>query len=303
MGLKGLIVKSGMKIKKVSPELCMIAGLGCFVGAVVTASKATLKVDKILEEHHSKRENIESVRNNEEFKDEYTNLDYKKDLTTVYAQTGLAFAKNYAIPAGLFLAGTFFVLGSYKILKTRYALLSASYTGLQKLFSVYRERVKNDAGIDKDLEYMYGAKKKEIIVETVDDKGKKKEKKETVTVLGDHQYSPYARYFDESCSQWTKDHQYNLEFILNMQRIANEKFHASVSEGGKGFLCLNEVYELLGIPKTQVGQQVGWVEGNGDDFIDFGVHTGYLPNRNFVNGYERTILLDFNVDGYIIDKI
>lgn len=303
MGLKALIAKSGMKLKKVSPELCMIAGLGCFVGSVVTASKATLKADMIIEAHKSKVETIKTVRDNEEYAEEYTDLDYKKDLTIIFAQTGMEFAKNYAVSAGLFVAGTLFVLGSYRILKTRYALLSASYTGLQKMFNIYRERVKEDAGVDKDLEYMYGAKKKDIIVEKVDDKGKKKEKKETVTVLGERQYSPYARYFDESCSQWTKDHQYNLDFLLRMQMIANEKLHASVAEGGKGFVCLNEVYELLGIPKTQVGQQVGWVEGNGDDFIDFGIHTGYLPNRNFVNGYERTILLDFNVDGYIIDKI
>lgn len=303
MVLKALVVKTAMKVKKVSPELCMAAGLACFVGSVVTASKATLKADIILESHQEKIKRIKEVKESEDFAEEYTDLDYKKDLTTVFTQTGVEFAKLYALPAGLFVAGTLFVLGSYKILKTRYALLSMSYTGLQKMFDVYRKRVKEDAGIDKDLEYMYGAKKKEIVIEKVDDKGNKKEKKEKVTVLGEHQYSQYARFFDESCTQWTKDHQYNLDFLINMQRVANEKLHASISEGGKGFICLNEVYELLGIPKTSIGQQVGWVEGNGDDFVDFGIHTGYLPNRNFVNGYERTILLDFNVDGYIIDKI
>lgn len=303
MSLKAMVAKTAMKVKKVSPELCLIAGFGCFVGSAVAASKATLKAERLLDEHKEQINSIKAVRNDESYEEEYSDLDYKKDLTTVYARTTVNFVKNYALAAGLFAAGTFFVLGSYKIMKKRYAMLSASYSALQKMFDVYRERVKNDAGIDKDLEYMYGAKKKDILIEEVDKNGKNKQKKEEVTVMGEHQYSPYARYFDEGCEQWTKDHQYNLDFLINMQRVANEKLHASVSEGGKGFVCLNEVYELLGIPKSSVGQQVGWVEGNGDDFIDFGIHTGYLPNRNFVNGYERVILLDFNVDGYIIDKI
>ena len=68
---------------------------------------------------------------------------------------------------------------------------------------------------------------------------------------------------------------------------------------------MNEVYEMLGIPKTVIGQRVGWVydENNpvGDNFVDFGIYDLYNEKaRDFVNGYERTILLDFNVDGDIL---
>lgn len=39
-----------------------------------------------------------------------------------------------------------------------------------------------------------------------------------------------------------------------------------------------------------------------DNFIDFGVFDGDRPRaRDFVNGYERSILLDFNVDGASAD--
>ena len=72
----------------------------------------------------------------------------------------------------------------------------------------------------------------------------------------------------------------------------------------RGHLFLNEVYDMLGIPRTQAGQIVGWVydEKNpvGDNFVDFGILDLYdEKKREFVNGYERTILLDFNVDGEI----
>ena len=39
-------------------------------------------------------------------------------------------------------------------------------------------------------------------------------------------------------------------------------------------------------------------------FVDFGIYDINKPkNRDFVNGYERTILLDFNVDGDILNMI
>ena len=61
---------------------------------------------------------------------------------------------------------------------------------------------------------------------------------------------------------------------------------------------------MLGIPRSQAGAVVGWVLGEGDDYIDFGMFDGNnMATRDFVNGYERSILLDFNVDGVIYDLI
>ena len=76
----------------------------------------------------------------------------------------------------------------------------------------------------------------------------------------------------------------------------------------EGFLFLNDVYGMLGIPKTSAGQVVGWIYDedipNGDNFVDFGIYNIDNPKANdFVNGYERSIVLDFNVDGVIYDKL
>ena len=64
--------------------------------------------------------------------------------------------------------------------------------------------------------------------------------------------------------------------------------------------------EMLGIPRAKAGQVVGWVYDAknpiGDNYVDFGIYDIHRETvRNFVNGYERTILLDFNVDGNILD--
>ena len=108
----------------------------------------------------------------------------------------------------------------------------------------------------------------------------------------------YAKFFDEFNPNWCKNPEKNLIFLRGIQQDCNDRLHS------RGFLFLNEVYEALGLPMTQYGQQVGWIMGNGDDYVDFGIMDGYRESvRDFVNGYEPSILLDFNVDGVIWDKI
>lgn len=138
----------------------------------------------------------------------------------------------------------------------------------------------------------------EIII-TIKDDGKEEvmtkvekiESKKDQTV----QPSQYARFFDESCHGWSKDPEANLLFLKLQQEYANSLLRS------RGYMFLNEVYEMLGIPKSKEGQLVGWVynEENptGDNYIDFGIFA--KSNSKFVNGYERNILLDFNVDGCI----
>jgi hypothetical protein len=70
----------------------------------------------------------------------------------------------------------------------------------------------------------------------------------------------------------------------------------------RGHVFLNEAYDALGLERSTAGAVVGWVMGdNGDNYIDFGIFEA--QNARFVNGSERSILLDFNVDGVIYDKI
>lgn len=115
-------------------------------------------------------------------------------------------------------------------------------------------------------------------------------------------YSIYARIWDDGCNGWSKDPEYNLIFLKQIQTYANELLRS------RGYIFLNEVYDMLGIPRTKAGQTVGWVynEKNpiGDNHVDFGIFdTDSIQNRDFINGYARTVVLDFNVDGIITDLI
>ena len=76
----------------------------------------------------------------------------------------------------------------------------------------------------------------------------------------------------------------------------------------KGFLTLNEVYERLGIPTTKAGMVVGWIYDKdnavGDNYVDFGLYDTHRETvKDFVNGYENVVLLDFNVDGNIFEQM
>ena len=112
-------------------------------------------------------------------------------------------------------------------------------------------------------------------------------------------FSQYARCFDECCPGWCNDSKYNREYLLAQQAYAN------VLLKHKGYLFLNDVYDMLGMQRTKIGQVVGWIydEQNpiGDNYVDFGL--GSKSSVGFMNGRENTVILDFNVDGAILDRI
>lgn len=122
--------------------------------------------------------------------------------------------------------------------------------------------------------------------------------------------SQYARIFDDSCEEWTKDPEYNMHFLKDQQDACNDllKSRAESSMNKRGYLFLNEVYDMLGIPRTKIGTYAGWVYDEkdpiGDNFVDFGIFdTNDDRNFDFINGYKNTAILDFNVDGNILDYI
>lgn len=305
--------KAAFKFKKHSPEILVVAGVVGVVGSTVMACKATTKVNDILDDTKDQLDKIHEagkrLENGETLMlkdgEEYTVEQNKKDLTIVYAQTALKFAKLYApsiIIGGLSITA---ILAGHNITRKRNIALAAAYTAVDKSFKEYRGRVVERFGEALDKELKYGIKSKEVDEVVTNEDGTESVVKKTVDVVdatNPMNVSEYARFFDDGCAGWTKDPEYNLMFLRDQQRYANDLLKS------KGHLFLNEVYDLLGIPRTKAGQIVGWIydekHPNGDNFVDFGIYdTNKTANRDFVNGYERTILLDFNVDGNIWDQM
>ncbi|NSJ25484.1 DUF6353 family protein [Blautia glucerasea] len=297
--------KTTFRLQKHSPEILAVVGVVGTVASMIMACKATTKLSEILDESKDAVDAIHNVIEHPDIvSDEYTEADSKNDLVIVYAQTAVKLVKLYApsvILGGLSITA---MLTSNNILRKRNIALAAAYTAVDKSFKEYRGRVVERFGKDLDHELRYNVKAKEIEEKITDEKGKEKTVKNTVDVIDDAGLlgSPYAKFYDDGCLGWTKDPELNLMFLRRQQDAANEILK------DKGHMFLNEVYDMLGIHRTSAGQIVGWIydEKNpiGDNYIDFGIYDVNKPkNRDFVNGIERSILLDFNVDGVIYNLI
>ena len=296
-----LLSSTQYQVKKHSPEILMVAGIAGTIVGTVLACKATTKVSEIIEE---KNKNVEDVHTClEDNTKEYTEEDSKKDLTIIYAQTGVKLFKLYAPAIGVMALSFASIIAGHKVLKKRNIAIAAAYAAIDKGFKQYRKNVIKEFGEGVDQQMRFGLKSKEI----------KKKDKDGKTVKETEYYidpdanpldniSEYARFFDAASSNFAKDPEYNMMFLRRQQDYANEMLKS------RGHLFLNEVYDLLDIPRSKAGQVVGWVydkNGNtkGDNYVDFGLYRNDQGTRRFVNGLEYNILLDFNVDGVIYDII
>lgn len=294
--------RMSLKLQKHSPEILLVAGTVGVVASTVMACKATLKVEEIVDDAKQKIDTIHEVAADPAMAEKYSEEDSKKDLAIVYTQTAVKFIKLYGPAVVLGVASLGCMIGSNRILNKRNAALAAAYAAVDKSFKEYRGRVIERFGEKMDKELRYNIKAQEVEETTTDENGNEVVTKKTIEVIDPNNYSQYAIIFDDGNEGWDPDPERTKYFLIQQQNWANERLKA------RGHLFLNEVYDLLGAKRTKAGAQVGWVydEANtfGDNFVDFGIFdTTRSKARDFVNGYEKVIVLDFNVDGYILDLI
>jgi len=283
------IARSTLLAQKASPEVLLGVGIVGMVGSTVLACRATLKMDTVLDEAKSKLETARTLEHAE-----YSEADRRRDISLIQFQTGVKIVRMY-MPAVIVGGISIYALtSSHSILTKRNVALTAAYTALEKGFNEYRERVVEKYGEEQDRDFRYGTQQVEVVDEIT---GKKRIAKR----VGPGQPSIYARFFDPYSTSWKKEPEYNRVFLHCQQNYANDMLRA------RGHVFLNEVYDMLGIPRSQAGAVVGWIlsqNGETDNYINFGIFDGDSQVlRDFVNGLEGAILLDFNVDGVIYNKI
>lgn len=270
----------------------IIVGIGIYMYC-----KASTQVGEKIDEHDDVLWAIDKSHENGELDEK----EYKKERFQEGRHFAWEMVKLYGPATTTTLCGFGLILGGHHIIQKRNAALGMAYKALEEGYSDYRRRVREDLGEEYDRKYAYGLQEATVETEKVSEDGTVvKEKTDIMVPSADRQmHSPYARFFDEFSTAWTRNPEYNLMFLNAQQNYANDKLHA------KGHLFLNEVYEMLGLQHTQAGSVVGWVlNKGGDNCVDFGIYDLHDQiKRAFVNGYEPSILLDFNVDGVIYDLI
>ena len=298
--------KVGFKLKKHSPEILVVAGVVGTVASAAMACKATLKVTDIVDEAKETIEKIhDGVENHKHTSDgaEYTQEIANKDLTLVYVQTGWKLVKLYGPAVALGVASIGCMLGSNRILRKRNVALAAAFKAVDTSFKEYRGRLIDRFGKDLDRELRFGIKAKEVEEKVVDENGNETTVTKTVEVVDPNvAHSIYSVVFCEGNTGWTRNAELNKVFLIQQQNYANDKLRLN------GVLTLNEVYDMIGAPRTSYGQIAGWVwtddSSIGDNFVDFGIFD--INNEkacDFVNGIEKSIILDFNCIGNILEYI
>jgi len=293
------IAKASTSVKSNSPHILFAAGVVGFGATVILASRSTLKVGSIIEEHVTTANLIEEVHASEDeaIQADYSENDYRFDKIKLMANTFGNLTKLYlpAIVCGGLTIAAF--TGAHIVMNNRITGLAAAYSALDAAYNKYRQRVVEEYGVEKDEEFRYNV---------VDQEVKNAEGKKTKEKVVDGNVAPsmYARFFDETNPNWQSDAAINRVFLSHVQNWMNDRLIL------KGHVMLNEVYDALGIERTAAGAVVGWVlnrhGGSGDDYVDFGIFEDGewdYSKRLFVNGDEKCVLLDFNVNGVVYDLI
>lgn len=314
-----VLVKAGQTVAKNSPTILTVGGVIGIGVTVFLACRATLKAQKVVEDHHERREKVEEKFEKSE---DTTDREYTRELAKVYGKTAMDMTKLYAVPAVLGVASIVSILGGYKILSDRNVKLTnsivavtAAYQQLDKFTKQYRKRVCDDVGKDKDLEYAFGVTKDKC--ETVSPDGKKENLKGTLhtkdgvskkDISDFEKLNPYVAVFDERSREYKNSASMNLTTIKGQLNAWNDIAKARIAEakcgGAYPVITQNEVRRSLDLPETSAGAVTGWdlASDDYDGFIDFGINTiTYPQNELFAEGRLTACVLEFNCTGNVID--
>ena len=291
---------TALRLKKSSPVICLSIGIAGTIAGTIMACRATKKAEPEIEKF---KQNLDKVRSK---KSELTSKQYGKDLTMAYVRGIGSIGKLYLPAVAVEAASLGFIIGAHNIQNTRIAGLSAGYTAVSNAYNKLQKKLREE-NPELEEKLIYGVENKKMTVSAPDGKGKMKNRVVNGKVINpDDLISPYARYFNSENPNWDENPMVSLDFIMKQQKTANRMLR------DRGYLFLNEVYRLLGFAITDYGQQMGWVyapeddEARGDSYVSFGLYDDLMPrvgNQNFINGDCQFCLLDFNMDGYILDLI
>lgn len=294
--------KQFVKIGKYAPDIMVVVGAGMVIGAAVNACRQTIKAQDILEEANK---NLDMIEQAEEIADstQYTETDARNDRLKVYSKTAIEVGRVYGTSVLIGCAGLAMMFGAHKILRDRNAVLTVAYSNAIAAYNAYRQKVIDAIGEEKEFQLRSGYSKEEVKYLNENDEEKTIKNAKVIHDDGTS-HSIYARIFDDSCQMWSRDPATNLRTLRSIQNFANDKLRSN------GILFLNEVYESLGFPRTPEGQLVGWVfdpsNHNIDNYVDFGIYDKLFRSaekRDFLNGHEPCIWLDFNVDGVVYELL
>lgn len=278
--------RSLLKLNSASPTILVVTGVIGLGATAVLAAKATRKIDPVLDEHKQARASIGYVGHSKA---------QQKELVKLYTHTTFELGKIYGPAIFVGTTSAVAVLGGHKILRARHMAVVSAYSGLVEQFGAYRRRVAKTVGEEMERSIYEGAHGE--YVEDPDHPGEYKLQPKFDGTDADSYLRPW---FDETNVNFTRIPEANYLFLKGVQAHMNRLLDI------RGHVLLNDVYDALAMPRRPEGTVTGWLRDSevGDRYVDFGFMTSPDPHSvAFRNGVERTVRLNFNIDGPIWDKI
>lgn len=278
-------------VVKHAPTILTATGTVGLVGTAVLASRATLTYKELIaDEVMVITDGPNLMKRNEH----YTEDEFRKDRIVCYSRIVTKTVKHYAPTIALGVASIAAFWWSHSIQSKRIAGLAAAYAALDTSYRKYKKSVASVIG----EESMKKVEEK-ILDDVVFTDEPFEYDKTAESVIPE--YSPYARIIDETSSVWDPSDDITELNIHAQLNYMNDLLRT------RGYLFLSDVYDALGIPRTPASQVVGWLwkKGDGDHYVSFGDIEGHRI-RFWDDSRRREVanyLLDFNVDGEIVNEI
>ena len=303
-------IGSGLFLKAHAPEILVGSGVIGFGVTVVSACKATCKANDIMDEKE------EALKDNDSFLDEgfLTQEEHDKNEKDIWRSTRWLLVKTYLPTATGLVVSVILVLGGYRMINGRLVKTAAAYKLLEDGFGRYRENVRDEFGEETDWRMLNNVRPERLEAANAereanrdieaDRKRKKKNHDKRRTAHQEIYSQVFDQYSDRWRRSWTPDQVFS--YLRQKQREANDMLRI------RKHIFLNEVYDLLGLDRTEAGAVVGWIltKNNPDSFVDFGLDNIPEDRRREILCAERNediwIRLHFNPDGLIynmIDKV
>lgn len=264
----GIIHKIGLTMAKNADKILIAAGIiGVGVGVGIACKDTMSGIDEL---NQAKVDICE------------------KDYIPAIKRFGKVYWPSFVIIGG----SMFMIINGHRILVKKYAGLVVAYESLNKSYKGYRSYISENYGKETDFAARHADEKATIDGDLVyvdpDD-----------IFIPDRDLSDYAVLFGKGYSLLIDEQNDDPESVFNQLRSTEEWANAVLKE--RGYIFLQEVYEGLGLIEKYAPDGVGWCEGVGDNYVDFGIYS--LRNGDAVNHLEPMYWLDFNHDGYILPYI
>lgn len=276
--IKTGVKTAGMAIKAHLPEICTYGGAAMTLGGTVWIGIVSKKANDIVAEARAELAAAKVIPDKKES---------KKAAKEAYKKATKALAKLYAGPTVLEVVGYGLIFEGHAMIQGQLAVVEAAYIALDKAYSGYRDRVRDEVGYDKEQQLFDG--------KVYDEYG---------NLLRDYggPATPYTIFF----AKWMPNGKINplwnddpLETLARLRRVEQKLADQFAKDGG---LFLNRINHHLYQPKTKEGQIFGVKKMNDGDIFTLNIPSVTDPSiADFLRGEDEGLVLTVGTVAPMLD--